>query len=366
MTHGHTPELSIIVPVLNEVAQLPLLFAILSTQQGLCFELILCDGGSDDGTLQLATQLALQALFTTEVIRAPRGRGRQMNAGAGTAHADTLLFLHADSTFATNDTLVRGLSALQAKQAVVGSHRVAGRFALRFRRSNDDPSLAYFFYEAKTRLPRKECIRGDQAFMLSRSFFRSLNGFDEQMPFLEDVRFVEAVAARGDWLLLPAEIGTSARRFETEGLWERQVLNAIIVNCLVAEWTEFFTALSGLYRFDANTGRLSLYPILDGIRVLLSRRSRGWRRAFWRTTGHHVAANAWQLFFWQDARRAFAGGKGVGEVESHWLRLYEGRLKRFFSTFPAAVTAAAVVRIWFRYMLLRSSRRPATETRQTG
>jgi len=366
MTHGHTPEVSIIVPVLNEAAHLPPLFATLAGQRGVSFELILCDGGSGDDTPQQAALLARQAPFTTEVVRVPRGRGRQMNAGAAVAHADTLLFLHADSTFATGDALARGLSALRARQAAIGRHEVAGRFALRFRRRSDAPSLAYFFYEAKARLPRKECIRGDQGFMLSRSFFRVLDGFDEQRPFLEDLHFVETAATRGDWLLLPAEIGTSARRFETEGLRERQVLNAIIVNSLVAEWEEFFAALPGLYRFDADAGRLALRPVLDGIRTLLSCRSGDWRRSFWQTTGRHVAANAWQIFFWLDARRAFAQDRGPGEVEPRWLGRYERRLKRFFCSRPAALAAAALVRLWLRGMLLGRPQAAPTETRQTG
>ncbi|MDR3579153.1 MAG: TIGR04283 family arsenosugar biosynthesis glycosyltransferase [Oryzomonas sp.] len=363
MTHDRTPDLSIIVPVLNETAQLPFLFATLAAQQGIRIELILCDGVSEDTTPQRAAQLARQTPFSTKFVQASRGRGRQMNAGAAIARADTLLFLHVDSTFAADDALGGALAALRVWQAATGCDEVAGRFALRFRRSDGKPSLAYFFYEAKARLARKECIRGDQGFMLSRSFFRSLNGFDEQMPFLEDLHFVDAVAARGEWLLLPAEVGTSARRFETEGLWERQVLNAIIVNCLVAGWTEFFATLSGLYRFNSETGRLSLYPILYGIRALLARRPWRWRLAFWHATGRHVAANAWQIFFWQDTRRTFSSGMGPGEVEPRWLRLYERRMKRLFCAFPAAMTAAAAVWLWFRFMLLRHA---PTGTRRTG
>jgi rSAM/selenodomain-associated transferase 2 len=363
MTHDYTPELSIIVPVLNETAYLPLLFATLAVQQGILIELILCDGGSGDATPQQAAQLALLAPFTTKVVQATSGRGRQMNAGAAIARADTLLFLHADSLFAADDALGRALAALRVRQAATGCDEVAGRFALRFRRNNDRPSLAYFFYEAKARLARKDCIRGDQGFMLSRSFFRALNGFDEQMPFLEDLRFVDAVAARGEWLLFPAEVGTSARRFETEGLWQRQVLNAIIVNCFVAGWTEFFATFAGLYRSDSETGRLQLYPVLAGIRTLLARKPWRWRRSFWHTTGRHVAANAWQIFFWLDTRRTFSSGMGPGEVELRWLRLYERRLNRFFCAFPAAMTAAAAVWLWFRFMLLGHA---PTGTRRTG
>src|SRR5450631_2618475 len=50
MVIEHNPELSIIVPVLNEAEELPALFATLADQHGISFELIICDGGSSDGT----------------------------------------------------------------------------------------------------------------------------------------------------------------------------------------------------------------------------------------------------------------------------------------------------------------------------
>jgi rSAM/selenodomain-associated transferase 2 len=348
------PQLSIIVPLLNEADMLPSLFATLVAQRGVRFELVLCDGGSHDDTLRRASELADASRFRVKIAEAPRGRGRQMNAGAVAAGADILLFLHADSVFDTNDALARSVSALRTGVAASGFDAVAGRFALSFRRQNAEPSLAYLFYEAKARLNRSDCIRGDQGFMLSRAFFRLLGGFDEQMPYLEDLRFVDSVASKGSWLLFPAGISTSARRFETEGLLERQVVNAIIVNCLIAGWPEFFSDLAGLYRFNSETGRLSLFPILDGIRKLLARQSTAWRRSFWNSTGHHVAANAWQPFFWLDVQRAFAAGQGSGTVEHRWyLRLYERFLERFFLTRTAATAAALLVKLWHHTMLVK-------------
>jgi hypothetical protein len=67
-----------------------------------------------------------------------------------------------------------------------------------------------------------------------------LGGFDETLELLEDNRFAEAVRKEGGWLLLPAEIVTSARRFETEGLAERQTLNALLMNFAAIGWDAFF------------------------------------------------------------------------------------------------------------------------------
>ena len=60
------------------------------------FEVIVCDGGSADATVETARQCGLR------VIEAPRGRGPQMNAGARLARGETLLFLHADTRLPEN------------------------------------------------------------------------------------------------------------------------------------------------------------------------------------------------------------------------------------------------------------------------
>lgn len=351
MQSDHPPELSIVVPVLNETAELPPLFENLAGQENVSFELILSDGGSSDGTPRLAAELAAGMPFNVRIVGTSPGRGLQMNAGAAIAIGELLLFLHADSRFPEHGALSSGVAAIRKHLAAAGSEAIAARFALCFRRTDPSPSLAYFFYEVKARLSREECIRGDQGFLLPRPFFQQLGGFDQSLPYLEDIRLATRVALDGAWCLLPAEISTSARRFETEGLYERQVVNAIIVNNFVAEWPEFFAALPGLYRCRSESGRLLLYPLLEGIRSLIAHRPLPWRRAFWQATGRHVAANSWQLFFWLDARRAFRTGKGPKDVETNALDYYLRRLEPVFQTRFAAWLAQLFVRIWFLWRL---------------
>ena len=348
-----TPELSIIVPVFNEAVILSDLFSALSRQQGILFELILCDGRSTDDTLQLILEESSNCPFSAHSVSATRGRACQMNAGAAIAQGSTLLFLHADSRFSDPAALCTAFSNFTTNQRERKNQIHAGHCGLRFRRLNPIPSLAYFFYEAKTRLNRPDCIRGDQGFMVSSDVFARMGGFDESLPFLEDVGFAQAVATQGSWHLLPVEIITSARRFETEGLYERQVVNAIISNCAVAGWGEFFTSLSGLYRCHTETGKLQLFPFLDGIRTLLGGQSSAWRQSFWRTTGSYISGNTWQLFFWLDARRAFRSGRQPGEVEPQCLAVYKRHLEPLFQSRFAAWLAQQAVQLWFRWMLLK-------------
>ena len=316
------PEISLIVPVLNEAAELHGLFASLSAQEGVGFEVILCDGGSSDGSPQLCSELVANSAFTVLIINTPRGRGVQMNAGAAIARSDLLLFLHADSRFSRTDALRIAVS-LYREEMEKAAEPVAARFRLCFRRRDTRPSLAYYFYESKARLNRTDCIRGDQGFLLTRTLFNSLGGFDTSLPFLEDIRLVAATAERAEWLLLRAEISTSARRFETEGLYERQVVNAIITDAIAAGWTEFFSALPGLYHCSSVSGRLQLFPLLDGIQTLLAAKPAAWRRPFWRATGRHVADNIWQLVFWLDVRSAFISGLSPNGVPTRRLQWFQ-------------------------------------------
>jgi rSAM/selenodomain-associated transferase 2 len=353
------PDISLIVPLLNEAAELPGLFASLSAQEGVCFQVILCDGGSSDGSPHLCRELADSAAFEVQTISTLPGRGRQMNAGASVARGDLLLFLHADSHFGTPDALRVAVAAYR-EMLQATADLVAARFRLCFRRQDAQPSLAYFFYESKARLNRADCIRGDQGFLLQRTLFNSLGGFDTSLPFLEDVRLAAAVAKIGHWLLLPAKITTSARRFEREGLYERQVVNAIITNAVAADWTEFFSALPGIYHCNGLSGRLQLFPLLDGIRILLAAKPDAWRRAFWRATGRHVAGNIWQIFFWLDVRSGFVCGKSPDEVPTQKLRWFQRHLGRYTHGPLAESLTAAAVWIWFRAMLL--SQRESTKT----
>ena len=86
-----TPSLSIIIPVLNEAANIVAALDALAPLRARGAEVIVVDGGSADETATLAKPLA------DVVIASARGRATQMNAGAAIARGDVLLFLHADT-----------------------------------------------------------------------------------------------------------------------------------------------------------------------------------------------------------------------------------------------------------------------------
>ncbi len=352
------PEISIVVPTLNEAGGLERLFSTLEAQREVTPELVIADGDSTDETVQRASTLAATAPFTVKVVETGRGRGRQMNAGAAAAASDTLLFLHADSFFPDPLALRSAMESLAREVAARNSRKIAGHFRLRFHRSTTGPSLPYYFYEWKARLHRPGCIHGDQGLLLTRDFFAEAGPFHESCPILEDVRLAGRIADQGKWLLLPAEIVTSARRFEMEGLRERQTLNAIIMN--FAAWGDdaLLAELPHLYAPQDRTGRLALGPALARINDMIRRLPHGERRRLWRETGRYVRANAWQIPFFLDVRRNFVRGTPMGQGATPLLLLHDRIFDRLTDNRVGRGISMALTWLWFRLSLVRESLTP--------
>jgi rSAM/selenodomain-associated transferase 2 len=351
---GQLFEISVIIPVFNEVDCLGEMLRCLARQRDVDFEVVICDGGSSDGTCELALGMVDTLPFPLVVLTAEKGRARQMNAGAGASRGEHLLFLHADSWFQECRAMATALDALRKSSNEKGHHRLAGRFALRFRRREDSPrSLFYYYLECKARLDKKGCIHGDQGFLLRRGFFIEAGPFDESCPVMEDSRFAETVRDLGLWILLPCEIFTSARRFESEGEGARYLLNGILMTLHAVGREDFIAGLRGVYAVQQDTGRLRILPFLAHINRLLALLKWSERLAFWRDTGRYVGENAWQAAFFMGVRSSFRRGISPGQEQFSRLDQFDRRWSRSMSCGPLPPIAAVLT--WFLFHCLRIS-----------
>jgi rSAM/selenodomain-associated transferase 2 len=152
-------------------------------------------------------------------LEAPRGRARQMNAGAAAAHGDWLVFLHADSQ------LPGGWRAA-IDQAQDGSF-AAGcyRFAL------DSSSVCARVIEVGVRLRvwLFGLPYGDQALFVRRSLFEAVGGFAD-LPIMEDVDFVRRMRREGRLFRSPLPALTSARRWERDGWAARTARHLLLIS----------------------------------------------------------------------------------------------------------------------------------------
>jgi len=247
------PRLSIIIPTLNEAEGIAKLLTSLSPLRQRGHEVIVADGGSHDGTAELARPLA------DLVIDAPRGRAAQMNAGAAQAKSEVLLFLHADTRLpAQADELileqlaigdqvegnsvdvatavgrnkpapagVSGKPKAQMPETVVarpysGLHLVLnstahvwGRFDVVIEGTH--PLLPVIAWVMNRRSRWTGIATGDQAIFVRREVFESMGGFPD-MPLMEDIALSKKLKAIGPPLCIKARVTTSGRRWERHGV----------------------------------------------------------------------------------------------------------------------------------------------------
>ncbi len=350
---NNTPgyELAVIIPALNEATSLPALITALGKQQNIHFEIIVADGGSSDETLAACRLTAEAAQVPFQGVSTPAGRAKQMNAGSRHAHADDLLFLHADTTIDNPRLLADAKAAMERVRKTRGDDDVAGHFGLYFIRNNHHHDAGYYFFEAKTRLNRRDCINGDQGFWLSQRYLQQLGGFDESLNFMEDARLAHKIFDHGHWVTLPGSVGTSARRFETEGLKQRQTLNAIICNFDRIGFHAFFDAAQSAYRQQEKTDALNLIPFLKIIHRLSFAEGLKQGARYWFDTGSYVAENCWQLAFQRDCRRNQAAGRSPGTGTFKTLETYDKQIAPLINSPPARVMTALLTLLWFYGLL---------------
>jgi len=358
LSYDGQPELSVIVPVLNEEKNLQALFDCVAAQRNVRLELIISDGGSVDDTVAAAQRLSRRAPFPCRIVSGSRGRASQQNRGVAEARATLLLFLHADSAFADPLALRQAVDAIgSAIERGGGADRVAGHFALRFAFSGPTP-LPYHYYERKARLHRPGCTHGDQGFLLPRRFFDEVGPFDETLCLMEDTFLAQKIRERGTWILFPSCIITSPRRFQREGLCGRQTLNAVLMNLAALGRLDLCADLRSTYKSHDAAGRLALAAFFVPLRRAIAALPGRERLSFWYRTGSYVRANAWQVAFFLDV---LFQGEREGTTGGKLLERYDRYLERLTDNVAGKVAATLLVWVWFNAVTLKLAlARPAT------
>lgn len=202
--------LSIVIPALNPGPRFGSVLAALvpGAVEGLVKDVVVCDAGSADRTLELAEEAGCRVLSTD------RGRGGQLRAGAAAARGDWLLFLHADTV------LQPGWE--RAVEAHIARHPgKAGYFRLRF----DDPMVKARLWEKGVAL---RCAvlalpYGDQGLLVSKSLYDETGGYPD-WPLMEDVELVRRIG-RKRLRLIDATAETDAGKFRRDGWLRRSARN---------------------------------------------------------------------------------------------------------------------------------------------
>ncbi|HUJ00179.1 MAG TPA: TIGR04283 family arsenosugar biosynthesis glycosyltransferase [Usitatibacter sp.] len=195
-------SISIIVPALDEAHGIAAALAALAGARRRGAEVIVVDGGSADATREIAAPLC------DRVLRAPRGRAAQMNAGARESRGEVLVFLHADTRLPE--------AALEAIEAALAEPRRAwGRFDVRI--EGRAPLLAVVAAAMNLRSRLTGIATGDQAIFVRRAAFERVGGFPP-IPLMEDVAISSALRKLSRPACLRERVATSGRRWERRGV----------------------------------------------------------------------------------------------------------------------------------------------------
>ena len=214
--NGTTPWLSIIIPTLNEAEHLPALLDHL--QSGIAtteIEIIISDGGSQDGTQEIARRNSLQ------LIHSLPPRSRQLNEGARLARGQYFWFIHAD-TFPPPDWPIHLRAATQ--------QLFPSCFSIIF--AQQEQSWWLRRYAAGSRFNLMAFRFGDQSLFVSASLFHSSGGYNEEMYLMEGHSLAcQLKRIAGGFYLLPAKVTTSARRYFRHGVIYTQLI-FVLIFCL--------------------------------------------------------------------------------------------------------------------------------------
>lgn len=204
-------RISVIIPAIDEAGCITA--AIRSARNAENVQIIVADGGSRDGTQDLARAAG------AAVLSSAPPRSQQMNAGAALSLGGILLFLHADTC------LPEGYAEL-VRRCLARPNSVAGAFALRI----DSPRRSLRIMERVANWRSRYLKRpyGDQALFMTAERFHAIGGFPE-IPIMEDFEIVRRLGQAGRVTTLSAPVTTSARRWLQMGVWRTWAVNQAMV-----------------------------------------------------------------------------------------------------------------------------------------
>ncbi|NEP88894.1 MAG: glycosyltransferase family 2 protein [Okeania sp. SIO2C2] len=206
-------SISIIIPVLNEVSTIIQTISTAQTAKDKDIEIIVVDGGSNDGTIELIKCLNVQ------IISSLPGRATQMNCGAKIATGKILLFLHGDTFLPLNfDQLLQDI--------LVKPTIIAGAFELSIRGTKK--SLRIVERMVNWRSHYLQMPYGDQGIFLPAKVFQEIGGFPE-IPIMEDFELIRRLKKRGQVATVPTSVSTSGRRWQKLGILKTTLINQIVI-----------------------------------------------------------------------------------------------------------------------------------------
>lgn len=203
--------IDIVIPTLNEEFYLPDLLRSLEKQTFKDFKVYVSDGGSTDRTIEVA-KLFENTLDLTVVSGNKKGVSHQRNMGAKVGDSPVILFIDADVILHPNFLL--------SITRQINGHNLANCWARSQSKNPVDQFLFLMYNLLALEIGKYIWPAGlGSSIYTTRKLFDSINGFDEDLVFWEDVDYIKRAIKSGAQftVLRQPRIYLSTRRFEVEG-----------------------------------------------------------------------------------------------------------------------------------------------------
>lgn len=209
--------ISVVLPCLNELRHgyLPRITENLLAQQGEK-ELIAVVSPSQDGTLEF-----LRTVSDVHIIESTaHNRAQRLNIGIAASQGDAVLLHHPATLLPAKEALLVIDKALQDPLVMWGgfSHQFDWEhWLLRFTS----------WYSTTIRAQLGQILYLDHCVFARRSLLEAIGGVPD-MDIFEDTVLSQRLKPYGPPLLLPHAIVTSARRFQSRGVYRQALLNQVL------------------------------------------------------------------------------------------------------------------------------------------
>ena len=203
---------SIIIPIYNEHTRINAMLNSLATATQNVIdttEIIVSDGGSNDGSIEALLQHPLTTKLNLRILQGEKGRGQQLARAAKETTGEILIFLHADTRI--DENYFTELNKAISNGAQWGCAR------LRYDKPQLSLQLIAFF--AHLRVRYQSLVFGDQAMFCTADFYQQTGGF-WPMFFMEDYNFSLRAAKLAKPVVIPATALSSARFYLQHGIWK--------------------------------------------------------------------------------------------------------------------------------------------------
>lgn len=216
------PQISVVIPCLNEEHYIDKLLLDLVKQNYKDFEVVVTDSGSNDNTLKEAEKFSKRLVIKTTVA-SKKGVSIARNNGAAIADGKYLFFMDADSKIPP-DLLSKFVSQAKADRLLTARFRA------------DDERIinrilvwcwsSYLYGLVKMNIP---AVTGTCIFIL-KSTHEALEGFDTGLDVGEDMDYAKrarAVNVRCHYVI-DTILKTSTRRFDSDGRFWGPTRNVLL------------------------------------------------------------------------------------------------------------------------------------------